>query len=615
MQLFAATVGIPSMDAVRLGATVSGVSEAFPQLDASDLWTMDSPSGKLALAALAHPADARGPRRYRAQAGEVIVLLDGLPIDRRNRLSPYRADVLLRHWDEVSRELEGQFVAARVDVAADRIECVTDTFGMSPLFCAEVEGGRAISNSVEVLRRAFGLEEPDPLGASTFLALGWAADDRTLLEGVHSLRGGHRYHLERGSLTAEPYLTPASVVPKRQPRVPTREVARSLEQLTAAAALPGVPVLCALTAGRDSRLLAALLRSAGVSAGYYTIGRDGDIEVELARRVARTLGVPYEVWSPDVAGPADGDWRALVRIFITQTDGLSSLAQLTDYGDQLDSVDTVGVKLWGVGGELTRGCSTLPRALASNLPLARHSGSVQKALLRAKARSFGGLLRPDAVQTARDYLHRFALARRREGWRNPELSEAFFAFERVARWGSSGVRRTSGTHDVFTPFCSRAYVRYAYGLTLPESCVEAAHYQLLTLLAPEVRDLPFEEPWPPQRPGRAGLGVAARATRTAAGLAAARWTSSGAPAGLAHHAATAETPPALSWLEAHLDALRELCGSVPGSPLWNYVQRDALEAALNATPQARAPIADAIIRVLTLFWYFHDPGQTDLPRA
>ncbi|HEY6396208.1 MAG TPA: hypothetical protein VIX82_02020, partial [Solirubrobacteraceae bacterium] len=251
MQLFAATVGIPSIDSSRLGAAVSGVAESFPQLDASDLWTLDSPSGGLSLAALAHPGNASGPRRYRAQAGDVVVLLDGLPIDRRNRLAPYQADLLLRHWDELSPELEGQFVVARVDVAADRIECVTDTLGMSPLFCIDVDGGRAISNSVEVLRRAFGLEEPDSLGTSTFLALGWAADDRTLLERVHSLRGGHRYHVGRDSLTAEPYLTPAAVVPRRQPRVSTPDVARSLEQLTAAAAVPGVPVLCALTAVRD----------------------------------------------------------------------------------------------------------------------------------------------------------------------------------------------------------------------------------------------------------------------------------------------------------------------------------------------------------------------------
>jgi asparagine synthase (glutamine-hydrolysing) len=612
MQLFAAAMGIPSMDSLRLGAAVGGVSDAFPHLDASDLWTAESPSGQLALAALAHPADACGPRRYRAHVGDVVVLLDGLPIDRRNRRSAHQADVLLRHWDEVSTELEGQFVVARVDVGADRLDCVTDTLGMNPLFCVEVEGGRAISNSAEVLRRAFGLEEPDPLGVSTFLSLGWAADDRTLLERVRTLRGGHRYRIGRDSLVAEAYLTPASVVPKNQRRVSTQDVARSLEQLTAAAALPGVPVRCALTAGRDSRLLAALLRSAGVSASYYTIGRDGDMEVELARRVARTLGVPYEVWPGDVARPAGGDWPALARIFLGQTDGLSSLAQIVDYGDQLDPVDVVGVKFWGVGGELTRGCGTLPRALASNLPLARHSGSFQEVLLRSKAQAFDGLLTADAVQTARDHVHRFVLARRREGWRNPELSEAFHAFERIARWGSSGVRRTSGTDDVFTPFCSRAFMEYAYGLTLQESCIEATQYQLLTLLAPEVRDLPFEEPWPRQRPARAGLGVTARAARTAAGLLTNRLNGRGplARPSRGAEAAAGEQPPALVLLEAHLDAFRELCGSAPTSPLWDYVEREALEAALNATPEARAPMADVLIRVLTLFWYFHDPGRT-----
>ncbi len=504
-------------------------------------------------------------------------------------------------------------MVARVDVAADRIECVTDTLGMSPLFCVEVDGGRAISNSVEVLRRAFGLEEPDPLGTSTFLALGWAAGDRTLLDRVRSLRGGHRYVVERASLTAEPYLTPADVVPRRQPRVPTRDVARSLRAADRGGGGPRCPG--AVRADGRPATAACSPRCSGAPVSRRATTRSAGTETW---RWSSPEGSPGRSEWPTKSGPRTSSSRS------TSTGGRwcgsssprptasSSLAQIIDYADQLDPIDTIGVKLWGVGGEMTRGCSTLPRALASNLPLARHSARVQKALLRTKARSFGGLLTPDAVRTARDHLDRFTAARRGEGWRNPELSEAFFAFERVARWGSSGVRRTSGTHDVFTPFCSRAYMHYAYGLTLRESCVEAAHYQLMTLLAPDIRDLPFEAPWPPQRPARAGLEVTARATRTAAGLLARRLPRSGPLARSSAEAdGAAERPPALSWLETHLDALRELCGSAPGSPLWSYVQREALEAALNTTPQARAPMADALLRVLTLFWYFHDPGGTN----
>jgi hypothetical protein len=60
-----------------------------------------------------------------------------------------------------------------------------------------------------------------------------------------------------------------------------------------------------------------------------------------------------------------------------------------------------------------------------------------------------------------------------------------------------------------------------------------------------------------------------------------------------------------STLEAALPAPRELVGGIaPDADAWQFVNRNRLIAALQATAQQRVPIAEGLHRALTVLWYF-----------
>jgi asparagine synthase (glutamine-hydrolysing) len=603
--LFAVTRGLEAVDAGRLGAALGVAAEAFPQLDVTTLWTARSPSGRLAAAAIHHSPTVSRPRRYRAAQGNHVVLFDGLPLDRRCRFSGHDAGVLLDRWHQLAGNLEGQFVAVRVDMEHDDLECITDSLGIAPVYLYQRDGGWLLSNSVEAIRSATGADSPDPLGVSTFLSLGWAAGDRTLVHDIEALGGGHRYRVTSNGVVGNAYLSPRTVAHVSSRNDSTiDDVADELVNLTAAVAETSSPVSVGLTGGRDTRVLLALLRAAGVDrAEYYTIGDDDDSDVRLARNVAVELGVPYRVMEPSTTD-ASGDWMSLTKLFVSQSDGLSSLLQIGEYTDQLRHVDELAIKPSGLGGEIGRS-GVGPVRFAGTVPLARSMPRVHRQVVRRLRPPFAQLLTAEALVTSTEYLHRFLDERREEGWPVPALSEVFYTWDRVARWGSAGFRRSSAAADLFSPFCSQAFITYSFSLSPSERYLEAAHYRLLSKLAPRLRDMPGQEEWAPQRPALAPAlasrellaRLLERSIRRVPRRRASRRVGPAAPSGV--------PAASMSWFEDHLAAHREVCLSPADSPLWRWVDRRSLENILAADASERAPLTEGVVRVASLFWYFH----------
>jgi hypothetical protein len=61
----------------------------------------------------------------------------------------------------------------------------------------------------------------------------------------------------------------------------------------------------------------------------------------------------------------------------------------------------------------------------------------------------------------------------------------------------------------------------------------------------------------------------------------------------------------VTWFDSHLQEHLDVCLSVPASPLWAWIDRAGVEQAFRAEPGARARMREGLMRVLTLFWYFH----------
>lgn len=576
----------------RLEGALVAASAGRSRLDASTL-TASAEGDELCLAAIAHGPAYASPRVYRARRDGVTVLFDGRPADRHDQIRAHDAAVLLEHWTELPDRLEGIFSALRVDARSGEVECLLDVLGLSQVYLTRSGDGWALSNSVEVLRRIRASESPDALGLSSMLALGWVAGDHTLIEGIEVLPGGHLHRLGERH-TARPILTPATVVPRSVPAAGSaRDLAEALTRTTAAVAEGIDPVTCGLTGGRDSRVILGLARAAGLSVDYFTSTATDEVDARTAAALTGRLGLSHRMVVPQVPETGPG-WLEQTSRFITQTDGLASIWGIADWVEHQEPADRLGVKLWGAGGEIARSAMTdITTPFMANTPGLRRRWRPQRWVLEKKTASWGDLVTPAGLEATRRYLDRYLDERREEGWRASEVLESYYAFERVKHWGAAGVKRANGAVDVFTPFASRAFILYAYGLSPGQRYMEAAHHRLLAVLLPDLSDVPFDTGWKPQRPRAASADAARQAVQRLAARRRAR--RAGGPAAPSF---------AQRWYEGALPLHREMCLSFPASPLWEFVDRRRYEA-LSAAPGGSQ--IEGLCRFLTAFWYFHGP--------
>ena len=596
----------------RVVEAIRSVGSAFPRLADGPLVSGQSRTGRLAFAALAHPAMVAMPRRYVSRRDDVVALFDGFPVEPDARFKATDAEVLLEHWDELGHSLEGVFAAVRIDLAADRVDCLLDILGMLKVFLWRSGDAWVLSNSVAAIRQLSGASAPDPLGVSALISLGWPVG-RTLVDEVEQLRGGQLYRLGPGQLEASATFTAEQVAPANNARrIGSPALLAERMRQTLASAVTGVEdVSCAVTAGRDSRVLLALSKSLGVPMEYYTSGVPGVPDVEVARAITASVGVAHRTVVPALATRLD-EWVETSLRFVEQTDGLATMYGISDHLDHVGGVRRVGLKIWGPGGEIARGGRIgMIVPFAAFAPGINRSWAAQRRALWTKTSSIGGVVRPAALEATRAYLSAFVNARRAEGWRSGEVLDAYYGFERVRNWASTGVRRTAEVTDVFAPFVSRDFFEYAFSQDPGERYTEAAHYGLLSELAPDLRDLPYETPWKPQRPGLApvlaclGLGEAVLAgARRVLQRASRGRVGTKRPQGARYDFGR-------DWFEAGLDAHRELCASVPSSPLWEYIDRGRLMSQLSE-PSGQRKDVESLAAVMTALWYFH--GSTMVSR-
>jgi asparagine synthase (glutamine-hydrolysing) len=591
-----------SLHVAAMRTSLLQAAAPFAQLDESTFVSAVSGSGCCAFASVGHSPQLVAPRKHVSVRTDALAAFDGLPLDPRGEIRAHDADALIDHWADCDR-LDGQFTAVRVDLENDCFECLTDVLSMHPLYCERTGDGWLVANSVEAIRGVSGASDPDPLGVSTWLALGWAAGYRTLLGSINALPPASRVEFSRRGMKTRQHggmraLAAVSTGPRAAPEE-TRAMVDDMVALTRAAAAGGMPIKCAVTAGRDSRTAIALCLAAGIRPLTTTIGPPDELDVVIGRQVADYLRLSHELSNP-IDTPQLEDVPNIAPTFVSMVDGLASLSQIQDIYNLYHHPDRIGVLVWGMGGEIARAGVGPITKFAANGPLINRSVEFQTRMLRAKVRDPLGILKPTASVDARHYMDRFVAERRAEGWRPAQIGEVFYTFERIGRWGASGFRRATFHEDLYAPFCTHAFVNYAFRMSPGERYAEEAHRRILSDLDPALRDLPYATPWRAADPRlawalstidlmgylgeRTGLGERLKRSHT--------------------RSRPGPRPFASEWLERHRDAHREVCFSSPDSPLFEWVDRAALERAFTIPKYDEVP-AGEMLRVLTLAWYLH----------
>jgi len=592
VQLFLVCLSRGRPEAPDVGAALGMAARATPQLDTAALATGRSTSGRLSHARVSHPASKVAPRRYVAEHADELVLFDGFPIEREGAFAAHDARVLLARWGELQGRLDGIFSAVRVDLGGESVECLIDPLGIARIFVHDGGDHLLLSNSVEAIRIQAGVSAPDPLGLSSLLSLGYVARDHTLLADVRPLSGGTLHRFSAAGATSTTHFSPETVLSARPPRdLLTARVMGSAR----AAARSGASLRSGLTAGRDTRVLLALLRAAGVAEGvdFYTSGAPDDIDVLVARTLAERFRLRHRLLVP--RAPTGSTWSEHTTRFVVRTDGIANLELISDWVDHEEAVDELALEFWGGGGEVGRTNKHVLGPLLTMLPGARGSHRLGQRLLVRGVADATETIRTESIEQARQHLLAFAARRRAEGWPAEALHEAFYAFEFLPARPGMAVRRSAASADLFSPFTTQAFVEHCLSVRARERYLEMPHHNLIGRLAPEVDALPYLVPWKPQREAL-GLPLALDDARRRLGR---------RIRGTSPLAEATGTPFYVTWYESGLPEHRELLLSHDSSSLWNFVDRGRYERLLGVAPAERRPHVRLLCRVLSAFWYLH----------
>lgn len=239
------------------------------------------------------------------------------------------------------------------------------------------------------------------------------------------------------------------------------------------------PVTLALSGGRDSRLIASALHSAGIDFHAVTRGEPDDPDVVLATEVANRLRIDHEVAPRDSVVTestrlVENPWNRAIRVADITEAATSAWDDISDRGSWLGS--TV---LSGIGGEVLRG------GYAYSLT------KVSKNRARNKIRNlFGGrsLLTGAAIEAADEAI----------AWWQDRLNQDFarmlddlYLHERLGRWGVA--RKGAVTRRrFFGPFLDNRVIRAALAIPPLIRWSERPLGQLIEQLAPQLSNLPLE---------------------------------------------------------------------------------------------------------------------------
>ena len=572
------------VDAGRGRAALEEMAGALPFFPGQAVDEWSAPSGAAALAWVAHAPEVVGGVRYVRAESDGFALFAGRPVDwpaggEADGRTPLDPGFYARPAGEWAGRLDGRCGAARYEEATRTLEVRADALGAYPLFAADVAGVTWIANSPAVLRTLTGDRRVDLDALAGLLGGGWPLGGRPLWAAVRRLDRGVVLRLApEGGGVAQ--LLPASELAALWGRGfdPAEAAGALVASVRALADWPGRPSLVPVTGGRDSRLVLAAARAAGIDFEAATGGAPDSPDVVAAAAVCAAAGVPHRRLEADPHGDVFSRPAEMARVLGLLTAGTASLADAAGFplGPRAGPLP-----LWhsGQGGEVARAYYRAAGPGGWRARLRRDGARV--ALVDGLERLFCGR-RPGRAEPLSDAararvragIEGFVAAHLAAGAEPVDVPDLFYLLERMGSWAGPTHAAVEPVRDTTSPLWSVRLLPFELGPAPAARRREEFHRAVLRELAPDLLEVPFA--------GGAGWGTpsrVARARRLAARAAAeARRRRPAAP--------RARAAPSPDPFAAILDEVRAAAAARPGHLAWHVLDRGRVERLLAREPAA-----------------------------
>lgn len=504
------------------------------------------------------------PRNPVHDSPQALVFFDGLPLH--SGFNAFDAASLAAHWGRTS-EVLGRFTLVRINRADASLEIRTDPIASCPAYLATMpDYAWGITNVPSLAHRIAARGELDPLGVAGALCTPAALADRTLVTTVRTLPHASVIRVAAGQSPAV-HTDDAAVTSgaSRCDLRPDDAAGIFIDTITPVIARlrdAGFDLTCAITGGRDSRAVAALIAAIVPEPSYHFGGVEAAPESRVAARAAAALGGSFELKS-DPHEPTRKNYDAAEHYLLNKYCGLIEFSYLRPPpSTEPDYNLPRHVHFTGHAGEIARWCFESLRGLATPPSLA----ASRKRLSTRMATDAGGLFtRPTLDEALRHIDDRIASARD-AGVTRTNLQTVVSNQLKAPRWGALQLNRAAERRDIVAPFLCVPFFEVAFRLTPRDRFADAFHHAIIRRCAPAALGVPFH---------------GYRDTRHRFKKELARDMLAAIPALQARHAKRKSPGRHANWEPWLRPALRDrLLSHDPAAPVWNHINRRELESIL-----------------------------------
>jgi hypothetical protein len=490
------------------------------------------------------------------------------------------AEQLESHWRahpvvDAHQELDGVYAGVSITRAGTG-RIVNDPLSIAMIYRAETDDFVAYSTSPRLAARVAAVpgQEPDrdPLGVAWLPFLGWIVGDRTGYVSTRVLPMGAYVEVDPayGSRVRFSNPTPwAADLPSAGAEL-VDLVHEDLSASVRSVAQISAPRRTAdITGGKDSRLVLALLLQEGVADrfGFRTSGYDHSPDAVVGGQIAARFRLAHEHPVPPVM--SEQDFRRQLATHVFQTAGMFSAWEFKG-GLTVSST----LKVTGCVGEALR-------THFKKYPVMSTVGELQKQFYGRSALRGFSILRHDVAAELLDLLDAELVQRVDGGGSAPQdLADSFYWRHRNRRW--FGTYEELGEAGRVFPLYSLIGLQAAFALGSVQRRNEYLHFAIMRKACPALAKVPF-----------ADAGWSENLVSDLRDAADYR-----TPA--VRHEGTGPAP--TQWrpqrLLDNLDVAGDLLLDESSSPLYDIIDRDAVEGVLRDPARATQPVCRQLFGAL-----------------